>query len=205
MGTTVAKETAQHRRARVEAFLTTPSRTLAERLVTSNPWLCDELGFDLAAWARPVLEAQGLPHATLHLMGSAATGFSLRAEQAGRPFRQVGDTERPSDLDLGVVDEELFDSCWSAMLQEERGIAHYLDRWTRTQVYWGRIDNHTLPAHASLKTTLRDLQNAVTRSREFRGYPASVRVYRHLDDLIGYTEHSIQTLTRSISNESTCD
>ena len=199
------KAEARHRRARVKAFLATTSRTLAERLVNSNPWLCDELGIDLAAWATPMLEAQGLPQATLHLMGSAATGFSLRTEQAGRPFRQIGDTERPSDLDLGVVDEELFDSCWSAMLQEERGIAPYLAPRTRAHVYWGRIDNRNLPARVSLRSTLRGLQDAVTRSREFRGYPASVRVYRHLDDLIGYTEHSIQTLVRSISNESTCD
>ncbi len=137
-----------------------------------------------------------MPHATLHLMGSAATGFSLKAEQAGRPFKQIGDRERPSDLDLGVVDDGLFESCWSAMLNEERIVAHYLTVNKRAFVYWGRIDPYNLPARASLRITLRGLQNAVTRCREFRGYPASIRVYRHLDDLIGYTEHSIQALAK---------
>lgn len=200
MGNARAKE-AKHQRARVEAFLaTTPTpRALAERLVSSNPWLCDELGFDLAAWARPLLDAQGLPHATLHLMGSAATGFSLRACQAGRPFRQTDHTEGPSDLDLGVVDETLFDSCWDAMLQEERGVDHYLEVCERARVYWGRIDDHRLPDRSSIRANLRELQNAVRRSRQFRDYPASVRVYRQLDDLIGYTQNSLRALARSIS------
>lgn len=190
---------AQEDRRRVQAFLTETSRTLAERLVSSNPWLCEELGFDLAAWAKPVLKAEGLPRATLHLLGSGATGFSLRAEQAGRLFRKIGDSDGPSDLDLGVVDEKLFDSCWSKMIQWERRISCYLEVSDRSHVYWGRIDRNKMPKRGRMIITLRNLQNTVTRSRQFRGYPANVRVYRHLDDLVGYVEYSIQVLARSTS------
>ena len=189
----------QQRRERIQAFLTETPKTLAEHLVTSNPWLCEEIGVDFAVWAKPMLRAHHLSSATLYLVGSAATGFSLRAEQAGRSFRKVGGIKRPSDLDLGIVDEELFDSCWNKMIQWERGINCYLEALDRAHVYWGRIDRHKLPERAYLRITLRDLQNAVTRSREFRGYPASVRVYRHRDDLLGYLEYSIQVLMRSIS------
>ena len=47
----------QQRRGRIQTFLTeteTP-RTLAERLVASNPWLCEQIGVDFAEWAKPVL------------------------------------------------------------------------------------------------------------------------------------------------------
>ncbi len=191
----------QQRRGRIQTFLTeteTP-RTLAERLVASNPWLCEQIGVDFAEWAKPVLRDHGLPGATLHLVGSAATGFSLRAEQAGRSFRKVGGIKRPSDLDLGIVDEKLFDSCWTKMIQWERGINCYLEVLDRAHVYWGRIDRGKLPERAYLRIALLDLQNAVTRSREFWGYPASLRVYRHRHDLIGYLEYSIQVLMRSVS------
>lgn len=193
----VARE-AKQRHRRIRAFLTEPPRTLAKRLVTSNPWLCEEIGLNFDAWAKPVLKAQGLSGATLYLVGSAATGFSLRAEYPGRLFRKVGDTEGPSDLDLGVVDKKLFESCWRKMVESERGINSYLDVRDRAHVYWGRIDGHKLPYRAHLRITLRELQNAVRRSREFRGYPATVRIYRHLDDLIGYIEYSIRVLARSI-------
>lgn len=193
----VSTEQQQHRE-RIQAFLTENPRTLAERIVTSNPWLCEQIGVDFAVWAKPVLKTHRLSSATLYLVGSAATGFSLRAEQAGRPFKRAGGIKRPSDLDLGIVDKELFDSCWNKMIQWERGISCYLETLDRAHVYWGRIDRHKLPERAYLRITLRDLQNAVTRSREFRGYQASVRVYRHRDDLLGYLEHSIQVLMRSI-------
>ena len=172
---------ARRRRGRITAFLTESPRTLAERLITSNPWLCDQIDVDFTAWAKPLLRDHGLPGATLYLLGSAATGFSLRAEQPGRSFKRVGGTKRPSDLDLGIVDEELFDSCWNKMIQWERGINCYLGNFDRAHVYWGRIDRHKLPERTYLRITLLGLQNAVTSSREFRGYPASIRVYRTRD------------------------
>ena len=187
------------RRRQIKAFLADEPRTVAKRIVTSNPWLCDQIGVDFSAWSKPVLQHHGWPTATLHMVGSAATGFSLRADQAGRRFRKIGGTQHPSDLDLGIVDDNLFDTCWDKMIQWERGINHYLSVHDRAHVYWGRIDRAKLPGRAYLRVTLRSLQNSVTRSREFRGYPASVRVYKHHDDMVGYIVNSIHALRRSVS------
>lgn len=191
----VGKQT-RNRPSYFRAFLQGSPRALAECLLTTNPWLCDQVEIDFAAWAKPLLRDHDLPSAALYLLGSAATGFSLKAEQPGRPFKRIGGTRSPSDLDLGMVDEALFDSCWNEMTREERGICHYLEDWDRIHVYWGIIDDYKLPARAKLKITLRNLQNAITSSPEFRGYPASIRVYRTHDDLIGYLESSIQRLRR---------
>ena len=187
----------QHRR-NIQEFLVDDPRIIAERIVTSNPWLCDQIGVNFSAWSRPLLQSNGFHKATLHMVGSAATGFSLRAEQPGRSFRKIGGNRQPSDLDLGIVDNNLFDTCWKKMIQWERGINQYLDVRDRAHVYWGRIDRHKLPYRTYLRVTLRNLVNAITRSREFRGYPASVRIYRHHDDIVGYIENSIHILSRSI-------
>lgn len=85
------------------------------------------------------------------------------------------------------------------MVQWERGSHPYIGDPIRARVYWGRIDRHTLPERTAQRVRLRNLVNAVTQSREFRGYPASIRVYRRRDDLLGYLEHSINFLSRSIS------
>lgn len=77
----------RRRNERIQAFLSETPRVLAERLVASNPWLCRQIGVNFAQLATPLLQAHNLPRATLYLLGSAATGFSLSAEKAGRSFR----------------------------------------------------------------------------------------------------------------------
>lgn len=188
----------QLRRKRIQGFLSESPRDLAERLVTANPWLCRQMKVDFSELTEPLLRAQDLPRAKLYLVGSAATGFSLSAEKAGRSFKKTGGFEKPSDLDIGIVDEDLFESCWNEMVEWERQSYHYLEDTNRVHVYWGRIDRHRLPERAATKVRLQNLLNAVEQSPEFRGYPTSIRVYRRRDDLIGYLEHSIHVLSRRI-------
>ena len=65
----------QRRRKRIQGFLSESPRDLAERLVTSNPWLCRQMKVDFSELTEPLLRAQDLPRAKLYLVGSAATGF----------------------------------------------------------------------------------------------------------------------------------
>ena len=186
-------------RQRVVDFLSDDSSALAIRVIDNNPWFCERGGFKLETWSAPLLHDQGLESATLHIVGSAATGFSLHPGKAGRPFRMSGGVESPSDIDMAIVDDTLFRSCWDEMVGfERRPIYTYLEGNDRERVYWGRIDDHRLPYRAHMRTALRVLVDAVRRSAEFRGYPASVRVYRRHEDLLQYMVWGVQKLRKSI-------
>lgn len=186
-------------RGRVAAFLAEDTAVLAERILTQNPWLCEQIGVHWNSWSRALLDSNGLRSASLHLLGSAAIGFSLSPEKAGRQFRQISGTELPSDLDLAVVDDGLFRSCWDEMVAFERlGRSTYLNESDREHVYWGRIDDYRIPSRSPAKTQARTLIDSCRRSPEFRGYPASLRVYRRWNDLFYYVVRGLQALGRTI-------
>lgn len=186
-------------RERVVAFLSDDSTVLARRVVHQNPWFCQQLGLDLEVWSRALLDAHGLETATLRLIGSAATGFSLSPEKAGRVFRKVGGVHTPSDLDMALVDETLFRTCWDEMVGlERRAGQHYLVTADREHVYWGRIDDHRIPYRARARAVVRTLIDAVRRSPEFRGYPTNIRIYRRHEDLLHYVVRCLQLLVRRI-------
>ncbi len=168
--------------------------------MTGNPWLCDQLGVDWREWSRTLLDGHGYTDATLHLVGSAATGFSLSPEKAGRPFRRLGGVGAPSDLDIALIDGDLFRSCWNEMVSWERssGGASYLLGHDRERVYWGRIDDHRVQNRSAVRIKVRMLIDACRRSSEFRGYPASLRVYRRQEDLVHYVVRGLQALGRTV-------
>jgi hypothetical protein len=183
---------------RVVALLAEDSRVLAERVVDRNPWICARLGVDLAVWAPPLLAAHGLQGATLRIIGSGATGFSLDVDKAGQPFRRVGGGAEPSDLDVAVVHQGLFDECWDDMVEFDRFSRLATRPWNREGVYWGHIDDYCVPDRSGARRRLRDLANAIRRSPTFRGYPCNVRMYRSREDLLGYVTSSIKKLERSV-------
>lgn len=189
------------RRARVDELLAGGSPAeLARRIVAGEPWLCTALGVDMAEWTREVLESAQRPlSASLYLVGSAAVGFSLSPQKAGREFRMAGLGEGPSDLDVAMVDPGLFEDSWNAMIHHEVvGGPRYLEDSHRIRVYWGRIDDRVIPRRSTPRTRARQVVDAVRRSKQFRGYPASLRVYRRSDDLINYMTNGLRVLQRSL-------
>jgi len=188
-------------RERVLQYLSKDASLLAAGLVDRNPWLCNQLDVDLATWSRPILEGQGLKKATLRIMGSAATGFSLAPEKAGRPFRTISGMDRPSDLDFAIVDEKFFTGCWNEMVGSERhgGGPCHPNRDYKMHVYWGRIDDYYIPYRTRPKIVLRQLLGEIGRSPEFRGYPASIRIYRRREDLLECVLSGIRFLRRKLT------
>lgn len=183
---------------RVVAFLADDSRVLAERVVDRNPWICTQLGVDLEEWAPLLLAEYDLEDADLRIIGSGATGFSLDADKAGQPFRRVGGGAKPSDLDVAVVHERLFEECWGDMVAFDRFSRLSTKPWNREGVYWGHIDDYCVPDRSDARRRLRDLASAIRRSPTFRGYPCTVRMYRSREDLLGYVASSIKKLERSV-------
>lgn len=188
--------TADQMRAR--EYLAHNSAVLAKNLLEDNPWLCKQLGVEWAAWSRSLLEELGLKRATLHLMGSAAIGFSLSPDKPGRRFRTVGTTDGPSDLDIALVDDSFFHACWNEMLRRDRRERFASGAHERECVYWGRIDDHRVPNRSPSRMQVRTLLDSCRRSPEFRGYPVSLRIYRRRDDLLGYLVSSLSALERTL-------
>lgn len=185
-------------RERIAAMLSEDLATVSARITDDTPWLCTELNIDWRSWSKDLLASHNLNRATLHLIGSAALGFSLSPEKAGRPFRKTGGVETPSDLDLAIVDNALFHSCWDEMVTLERNVrTSQLSQTDREHVYWGRIDDHRVPQRTNARTTVRTLIDKFRRAPEFRGYPASLRVYRRRDDLFHYVFRGLQFLGRT--------
>ncbi len=67
---------------------------------------------DTLAFQRYVAASLGVPAAASHVLvvGSAKTGFSLDPDRYFQPFGPA------SDIDVAVINEDLFDEAWRAML-----------------------------------------------------------------------------------------
>jgi len=181
------------------ALLARDHQEVARDMVNGNPWLCQQVNVEWASWSSEFLKSRGMARAGLFLVGSAAFGFSLDPEKAGRPFRRIGGMSRPSDLDLAVTDERLFKECWQDLVADERGMpVPRRDSRHRAGVYWGRIDGWGLPGRAGSNAQVRALLDAVRRSKEFRGYRVSLRIYRRQEDLHHYLVHMLNALEREI-------
>lgn len=186
---------------RVRKFLSSGTASeLAASIMGKEPWLCRELKVDFTNWATSTLsDAQRPSSAKLFLLGSAAIGFSISPTKPGRPFRKLGSTSASSDLDLAIVDPDFFVSCWDSLVQRE--VVEGPRRFTnnqRAKVYWGRIDDWILPKRTPPRTDARRVVDAVRRSEPFRGYPASLRVYRREADLSNYLTHHLKSLKREL-------
>ena len=171
---------------------------LAEQILRGAPWFCEQVGVDFLQWSRDILTAKDFPGtAALHLVGSAANGFSLAPEKAGAPFRMLQMGEKPSDLDFCLVDQQLFMQAWDSIVREDQ-VLHLNGRFdaVRIRVYWGRIEQSQVPQVQ--RARLRTLIDTIRRTPEYRGYSASIRVYRRRQDLLGYTLWCLAKLKRAI-------
>jgi hypothetical protein len=85
----------------------------------------------------------------IHIVGSAATGYSLSPLKPGRPFRKPGVSGPASDIDVALVNQGLFDHAWETILTHDRSrrlqMSYDARAKTRTDVYWGVVAQKSLP------------------------------------------------------------
>lgn len=194
-----------------------PSAEEFEALLTTQPLdaiLADHVlsGVPYAFRADPLAESLLKKHlcgelkldpANIRVVGSARTGFSLNPHTFPRSFGPA------SDLDIIVVDQQLFDMVWRTMLEWNypRRVALPTDerKWRNARqndLYWGwfrpdrlRYDGLQFP---EVLTPLRDLSakwfnafRSLSTLNEFSDRDAAGRLYRswthallyHLDGL----------------------
>ena len=193
-------------------------RVFVERHVLNRvPWIFggDQDAFE--AWRTRVGGEAGVNPGGVFVVGSAATGYSLKPKHAGRLFRPFGAPEPgASDIDIAVVDEGLFLRAWDVLLRVDRsGRLWSHVSWffkgdspenshrdgvyrIREGVYWGAIGAQFMTRGSSVARAMTSVFSATTRHVPFRGYQPRARVYRRYDDLVGYHIASLRTVVKRL-------
>jgi hypothetical protein len=171
-------------------------------LLTSKPVIFEQQS-DYTAWKRSIADAAKIRDHQVFLMGSAVTGFSMAPLKFGRVFSIVATPERPaSDLDLVVVDSQLFHQCWAAILHRDRraglGMPSEQKEKLMQDVYYGFVSDKVTPRSAEVFRRLLTLRAACGRHRGSGGIRLNMRVYHRVADFAGYQISSLRSLKRTL-------
>jgi hypothetical protein len=161
---------------------------------------------DYGQWRDELAEESGLVSGEqVFLMGSALTGFSMAPPKYGRLFATSSTENRPaSDLDVSVIDEQLFRDCWAATVDEDR--RHRLRLTSdekdklKQDVYYGFIPGKVVPRSADVNQRILRLRAVCGRHPVSTGIRFRVRVYNRREDFVGYNIASLRGLRRSFEN-----
>ena len=191
---------------RAELNSTNIERYVDTRILDIVPWIFDGNLEAFCAWRNRIKEQTGMESDSLYVVGSAATGFSMSPNKAGRAFRAMS-TSSPdrSDVDLAIASEELFVAAWNTIVNLDRGFKYsapgeFILR-TRENIYWGHLGEKSIPRNTPASRQLLLLKTACTREPPFLGYPMSVRIYRRKVDLRGYQVWSVRKLRAVLNSE----
>lgn len=173
-------------------------------IINATPWIFGGDAGSFAAWRGAVARDLRARTADVFIVGSAATGYSLSPANPGRPFRPLtGAPTSASDIDLALVSPALFEEAWKLLvLFDRRGslrIGSDDRQRMRAGVYWGRIEQRSVPLGTDAARRLAVAAGAVTRREPTVGYSVSIRVYRVFADLRGYQASCIRSLRQLIA------
>ena len=147
---------------------------------------------------------------SIDVIGSGKTGFSLAPDKAFQPFRMN------SDIDVVVIDQELFDHVWLTLLRWNYPLRHtevsdkkWADR-RRREIFWGylhpdRVWPEQIDVLRPLLKPLRDLSvnwfNTFQSLGNISGlsrHAFSGRLYRTTDHARLYQLSGLADLTRQL-------
>lgn len=188
---------------------------VSRRLFAGTPWIFRNNPGGYPRWRQEcAIEARVQPD-SLFIVGSAATGFSLAPRKAGRPFRKVSRSGPASDIDLAIVDNQLFTDSWDLLVAHDRGrnLIKTLGSSmgipvepsstlapVRAGIYWGWASHAHLFIGTEPSRRVRSVLMVTGRQQPFIGHEASARVYRRYDDLLDYHVYSARKLRRFLED-----
>jgi len=174
---------------------------LADSIIGGEPWLFTEKGIAFSDWSEGHLHRCGIDDSELVLVGSSAIGFSLAPNKLGRPFRLISSSssEKPSDLDLALVSDSMFEAAWMEFRREDQ-IGSPRPPRVRSKIYFGHIDDHELMRRESIRGKIRVLVDSIGRDTNFLGHKASIRLYRRRIDLKWYTLRSLRDARKALGS-----
>lgn len=193
----------QQEHDRLKKYLRSRStEDLVDRLVSDVPWFFRRNSDAYEDWRQAL--AQDMPYSPsdVHIVGSAATGFSLSPEKPGRLFKEANHPGGPSDFDVAVVCPSLFVETWELIVAYDRlrklGVSFNSRALTRRNVYWGHISPKTIPRGTTPSRLLRTISAIGSRHPRTKGHPVSIRIYRQRGDLRGYHVSSLNVLRANL-------
>lgn len=151
-------------------------------------------------WREAVASFLQTEPASVFLVGSAATGYSLSPEKPARLFRPitVSAPERPSDIDLAIVAPEFFLRTWETLLTHDRRRTLRMRRdqieKMRRYIYFGALFDYTVPANTDAARALRAAVSHTRGTLLMRGHRVTIKLYRTHKDLAAYQAFSIARL-----------
>jgi hypothetical protein len=171
-------------------------------LLNRRPWI---FGADAEhnAWCMSVAAVLEIDKNNIHIVGSAATGYSLSPLKPGRPFRKLGSSPRASDIDLAITSKGLFEEAWNTIVSFDRRhglrIAKDEREKMRTDVYWGLVGQKSLPANTDSARRILTAVSIATQVPPIRGHVVRCRIYRRREDLKAYHINSLRQLKAELN------
>lgn len=167
-------------------------------ILDRRPWIFDT-DESFRVWQKSVAVQLGLVPESIRIVGSAATGFSLSRLKPGRPFRRApSPAGQPSDIDIALIDPDLFAAAWNAIVFLDRarrlGVPEDARSKIRLDVYWGVVGQRSVPLNTDPARRIITAVSAAGRLRPLRGHPVRCRVYRRIEDLRAYHVDSLRQL-----------
>jgi hypothetical protein len=181
----------------------TDGEFVEREIITRRPWIFDA-DEPHQSWRASVAGELGLKPDSVHIVGSAATGFSLSPLKPGRPFRPLASHGvRTSDIDIALIAPNLFAVAWETILSFDRrqrlGVGDEERTKIRLDVYWGLVGQYSVPRNTDPARKLLTAMTVAGRIPPLRGYPIRCRLYRRIEDLRAYHIASLRQLRRELA------
>lgn len=166
-------------------------------ILNRRPWIF-AVDAEHDSWCASVATALEIEKQHIHIVGSAATGYSLSPLKAGRAFRKPTTDTQASDIDLAITSKELFEEAWNTVIAFDRRMRLRMSSSERdkmrTDVYWGLVGQRSLPANTDAARRILTAVSAATNAPPVRGHIVRCRIYRRKNDLTAYHVSSLRQL-----------
>jgi hypothetical protein len=191
-------------------FHTQPTNLADEYIIGGDPFVFRDEPDDFSLLQAHLCESLGTDRLEVAIVGSAKTGFSLNPNHYGVHF------SAKSDIDVAVINEDLFDTIWHCVLdwhyprrsslpQSERDWAHRRMR----ELFWGwfrpdaiKYDDLLLPRPLRdarrFSTKWFDAFQSLSLIKQFTSRTVSGRLYRTRRHAVAYHAAGLRLIRRQL-------
>ena len=186
-----------------------PKDFYMKHIVKSNNWYfssylqipTNELVDKMDFFKEIVSSNLGINFHSLQIVGSAKTGYSLSPKKVLRPFHDEVPGVPPSDIDIAIVSQKLFEHYWERARHVKRiQYQPYYLNLTKS-IFRGYINDKDLVEIRGVSREWGDLVSPINVALQDKlgfVHPITYRLYRSWDDLEDYQLGGISRAKRAL-------